>query len=382
MNARALDATHLTELVPPASIAEARTGREALARLLDRERAAAADFLLALADFDRRRGWEALGHASLFAFLTRELGLSKGGAFFRLTAARLLVRCPEVLAPLRDGRLCITSVVELARVVTPENQAEVLPRFFGCSSREAREVAAALAPRADPPRREVVTLVQPMPQASHLTLAAPTTVAVVQSTEPRAVAPTLDLAPPPAREIEPLSADLRRLHLTVSTRLLDKVAAARRGLGHALPGATTEQVLEVALDLLLERQARRRSQVRRPRSAASPAVPAASSPASPPALGLAGTAATPVRHVPAAVEREVRLRDGDRCQFPLDAGSVCGSVDRVQLDHIHPLALGGPTTAANLRCTCARHNRRAAELALGPAVAETRRRWGPRRRRG
>jgi hypothetical protein len=230
----------------------------------------------------------------------------------------------------------------------------------------------------------VVTHVPRAPQATRLALTAPATVAVVQSTEPRAFAPApapvLDLAPSPAPEIEPLTADLRRLHLTVSTRLLDKVAAARQGLGHALPGATTEQILEAALDLLLDQQARRRSQVKRPRSDVPPAAPAASSPASPPALGSAGTAATAARHVPAAVEREVRLRDGDRCQFPLDAGGACGSTDRVQLDHVLPLALGGQTAAANLRCACARHNRRAAELALGPAVAESRRRWGPRRR--
>lgn len=73
--ARALD-----ELVPPDTLAEARAHREELMRLLRREREAAADFLLALADFDRRLGWRQLGHASLFAFLTRELGLSNGAA--------------------------------------------------------------------------------------------------------------------------------------------------------------------------------------------------------------------------------------------------------------------------------------------------------------
>ena len=46
---------------------------------------------------------------------------------------------------------------ELARLLTPENQAELLPRFFGLSTREAKEVAAAISPRQDPPRREVVT---------------------------------------------------------------------------------------------------------------------------------------------------------------------------------------------------------------------------------
>ena len=49
-----------------------------LADLFQRERAAMADFLLALADFDRERLWLELGYSSLFHFLHRELGMSKG----------------------------------------------------------------------------------------------------------------------------------------------------------------------------------------------------------------------------------------------------------------------------------------------------------------
>src|SRR5512136_1393626 len=96
----------------------ARRLRDGLATLLRAERTAAAEFLLALADFDRRRGWELLGHASLFAFLHVELRLSRSAAFWRLSAARLIRRFPDVIEPLRDGRLCLSSVAELAKVLT------------------------------------------------------------------------------------------------------------------------------------------------------------------------------------------------------------------------------------------------------------------------
>jgi hypothetical protein len=159
MNAIALtvDPLALNDLVPPASLEEARAFRDDLGRLLRRERGAAADFLVALADFDRRRGWERLGHASHFSFLTRELGLSSGAAQLRLSAARLLPRHPAVEEALRAGRLCLSTVGQLARVLTPANEAEVLPRFFGLSAREAQEVVAAIRPDPTPPRREVVT---------------------------------------------------------------------------------------------------------------------------------------------------------------------------------------------------------------------------------
>ena len=82
-------------------------------------------------------------------------------------------------------------------------------------------------------------------------------------------------------------------------------------------------------------------------------------------------------HVAAAVEREVRRRDGDRCQWPLDAGGVCGATWQVELDHVVPLAFGGGSDAANLRCLCKAHNQRAAALALGEGMVV-----GARRRPG
>src|SRR5690242_21464154 len=134
--------------------ARVQAGR--LADLLRRERAEMAEFLLALADFDEQRGWLELGYSSLFYFLHRELGLSKGAAQYRKTAAGLVRRFPEMVEPLRDGRLCITSVVEVAKVLTAENRHEVLPRFFQRSRREAMALAAALQPSAAP-HRDVVT---------------------------------------------------------------------------------------------------------------------------------------------------------------------------------------------------------------------------------
>jgi 5-methylcytosine-specific restriction endonuclease McrA len=283
-------------------------------------------------------------------------------------------------------------VGQLARVLTRENEAEVLPRFFGRSAREAAELAAELLPRAEPPMRALVTpLAAPRPaslpiprpmegpqpslvdlaqhalapcqglsvDAPHPTALPPAPLHTYEVPVPDRVAPPRQDPPRPA-EIEPLTAELRRLHLTVSKGFLQKVATARTGLSHALPRATTEQILEAALDLLLERQARRKARVKRPRRTGKASTPTPTSSGRP--------------HIPAEIEREVRLRDGDRCQFPLDVGGVCGSTWQVELDHVVPLALWGPTIAANLRCACAAHNRYAAELLLGAASASIRRR--------
>jgi hypothetical protein len=248
----------------------ARDLADRLASLLRREQGAMADFLFALADFDRRRAWLALGYTSLFYFLHRALKLSAGAAYHRKTAAELLQRCPEVIEPLRDGRLCLSSVVELSRVMTVENAAEVLPRFFHASKQEARAVAAELAPRDVLPTRVVVTAVPPTraavsapsPSSPALDLGQPFRLGETGQSAPVASTPRL-AAPPVPSNVEPLTADLRRLHVTVSKRFTEKLEAARDALSH--PGADVETILEAGLDLLLERAAKRRGLVKRAR---------------------------------------------------------------------------------------------------------------------
>jgi hypothetical protein len=139
----------------------ARERSNHLAALLRNEQRAMADFLLALAEFDRQKLWRELGHASLFSFLRRELGLSAGAAQYRKTAAELIQQFAEVEAALRDGRLCLSTVIEVAKALTAENRHEVLPRFFGLSRREAEMLAASIRPAAIIPQRDVVTTIRP-----------------------------------------------------------------------------------------------------------------------------------------------------------------------------------------------------------------------------
>lgn len=317
-----------------------------LAGLLRRERHAAAEFLVALADFDRLRAWTELGYTSLFYYLHRELGMSKGAAQYRKTAAELIQRFPEVVEPLTDGRLCITSVVELARVITPENRGEVLPRFFNVSRDEAKDIAAEVRPVAVPPQRAVVTPISdPRSEPGALT---PSGVHA-ESAPGSTVEPLLRVPSPRPAETVPLTAALSRLHLTVSRRLLAKLHEARDALSHSHPSASADEIIEVGLDLILERAAKRRGLVENPRSAP------------PPSSGDT---------IPAHVRRAVWNRDGGRCTFPLANGGVCGSTERMELDHVVPRALGGEPTVENLRLRCRCHNVVEARRVFGDEVMD------------
>ena len=254
----------------------------------------------------------------------------------------------------------------------------MLPRFFGLSRREAMEIVAELQPHPAPPRRTVVTSPRAAParvgSAASLTANAPAglcakvaagspdELTLSEGTVPRgpaegsqsgAVSPdelTLgenELAPAavarPA-EIVPLTAQERRIHVTVSARFLRKLEDAAAALSHALPGATAEAILEAGLDLLLAQAEKRKGVVEKPRKAPRPAK---------------------ADHIPAHVKRAVWARDGGKCQWPLASGGICGCTRRLQFDHIQPLALGGKSTIENVRLLCKAHNLLAARLAFG-----------------
>jgi hypothetical protein len=377
----------------------ARQLANVLLDLLRRERDALAEFLFALADFDRKRAWSDLGHNSLFAFLVRDLGLSNGAAAYRKAAVELVQRFPLVLDAIREGQLCITTEFELAKVITDENAAEVLPRFFGTSKRDAQNVVAELAPRPVT-ARTIVTAVgataPAVPAGVHDACGRLADWVRANSTPPTREGPVLSSAaapvePPapapvpssvPARTVvDPRTAELSRVHLTVPRRLLEKLATARDALSHSHFGASDAEVLEVGLDLIIDRHRKRRGIGAKPRAKKSaPAAPPVSSQPAPSSSAPAPAAATTSadrsappaeappppafppppwtprsRHVPAAVARAVWERDKGCCAWPLESGGVCASTYQIELDHIDGFALGGATTVERLRLLCKPH---------------------------
>jgi hypothetical protein len=268
---------------------------------------------------------------------------------------------PAIEAALRSGDLCLSTVNEVAKVLTPENRHEVLPRFFGLSRREAEDVAVSLRPAEVIPVREVVTAIRPAVRAAAPAAGQP--VAAVgalpalsfhldEPTPPPVPvpAPVSQPAPPPARDsIEPLDAERSRLHVTVSRRFLEKLEAAKDALGHACPGGSAEEILERGLDLVLAEHAKRKGLVEKPLKAPRPSRTDA---------------------IPAHVKRAVWRRAGGRCEFLLESGERCGCTRRLEFDHIDPLARGGPSTIENVRLACREHNLLAARRVFGDAVMD------------
>src|SRR5512133_3457405 len=108
-----------------------------------------------------------------------------------------------------------------------------------------------------------------------------------------------------------------------------------------------EEILEAGLDLLLERDAKRKGLVKKPLKTPRPS--------------------SDPEYVPAHVKREVWKRDQGKCQWSLASGGICGSTRRCEIDHMKPRALGGESTVENCRICCDLHNDRAAREVFGDA---------------
>ncbi|MBK8997950.1 MAG: HNH endonuclease [Myxococcales bacterium] len=155
-------------------------------------------------------------------------------------------------------------------------------------------------------------------------------------------------APPataPRGRVEPLSPASVRVEFTASVAFRDKLEQASALLSHTVPGGDLATILELALDVLIERETKRRSGAGKPRKRRE------TKPGS--------------RHVPVEVQRAVRERDGDQCTFTDAEGRRCSAKRFLTIEHIDPFAKGGPTTVDNCCLLCRPHNAHRARQVFG-----------------
>ena len=302
-----------------------------LYELRKQERGLLVEFLEYLAELDRRQLYLELGFSSTFAFLVDHLGYTGSAAFRRTTAARLAARFPVVLAYLGDGRLCLTTLVELRDVLEESRLGEILDRAAGRTEAQVRELAAALRPSPAP-----MDLLRRLPEPKPAEPAAP----------PVTAGPAVTPPARPAPRIEPISEELRVLRVTVGRDFVADLESARAALSHQIPDGNMVKILHECLRRTLRECQRRRQGAGKRRAGARKSEAAG-------------------RYVPAEFRTEVWRRDEARCTFVGTSGHRCGSTHQLELHHIRPFAKGGESTVSNLTLMCSRHNRFLADQDYG-----------------
>jgi hypothetical protein len=285
--------------------------------LLSRERITLVPILEAIGRVEEGKLYLDLGYDSMWAYLKRALGQSEAMIHYRLASSRMLRRFPQVAEPLRNGRLCMTVLASLAKVLNEENVDELLAEAMGKPTRQVKRIVRKHDPKPVP--KDVVTQ-------------APRSSEVVSM--PAAAQPV---------QTEILTESLARKHITIDLEYETLLKAARAALSNRMPGAAELDILKEGLRQIVKQAEKQKGIVDKPRA------------------DKVATDGAIFR----SVKRLVWKRDGGTCQWRTEDGGICGSTHRVQFHHKEDRAKGGLGSPENIILLCSVHNLYAAQIAWG-----------------
>jgi hypothetical protein len=370
-----------------------------LTELVTQDRRVEADLVAHIGEVEGRRLFARHAFPSMFAYCTQVLHLSEAEAYRRITVARAARRYEGLLDMLRDGRMHLTGMALVLRVLKPENYRSVLARATHCTKLEIQKLVAELSPRPDVhagirklPQKRVRASVGAQPPSSASGSAfsrdavGPTEGMAravsgsdpavpelfPETVEPFATGtgmatrcdiqgePTGPLAGPKPQArpavIEPLSPARYKVQFTASQELRDLLERLTALMRAEVPDGDLAAIIERAVSEKLQRlEARRYGKTKAPRRT------------------LADTVTTPgSRDVPAALRRAVYARDEGRCTFVDAQGRRCPERHRLEFHHDCPFGKGGDTNLVNVKLLCEQHNRYLAEVDYGKATVQAR----------
>jgi len=270
-------------------------------------RGATATLIAHLAELEKRELHLAHGFRSLYGYCRNVLHLSEHESYNRMEAAHAARRFPVIVPMLAEGLLHLPAVCMLSPRLRDEDHLALLGAAMHKSRAEVEELLARWFPRD--------------PGASWV-----------------------------RRGVSPLAADRYQVTFAATGATIAKLRQVQELLSHAVPTGDVAEIFDRALDALLAEAARRRhAATDHPR------------PARPTAPGS--------RHIPAAVERAVWVRDEGRCAFVAGTGRRCEERKFLEFHHQVPWTAGGPATPANLSLRCRAHNAYEASVYFGPIRA-------------
>jgi 5-methylcytosine-specific restriction endonuclease McrA len=300
------------------------------------ERSATVELVAHLAELIGRRTDLGEGWGAVYEHCRSHLHLSEDAAYNRVAAARAVRRFPVILDHLAEGWVSVTTVKVLAPVLTQENHVALLKETRHRRRSEVEIIVARVAPRAEKPGSvHKLPARKPLPAPAVDPPAAP--IGPVSST---GGAPAETPEPPrPAAfrpPVKPVAPARFRIDVTVGQEGHDALRLLQDLLAREFPGGDVSKVVEHCLIATA-------AEVRREMTAAtrSPRAPRPSKEGS--------------RAIAARVRRTVWKRDGGRCAFVGPHGR-CTQTRYLELHHIHPFALGGPSTVENIALRCRAHN--------------------------
>lgn len=330
-----------------------------------------------LAVFDSRRLCLDEGFRSAYEYCTNALGFDEQEAYRRIRVARIIRAYPEAFLALASRKVTASALVVLAPWLQKDNAPNWLKAVEGKSKRAVEALVAAKYPQAPQPdhvrnlpiQSMVVSSAPPMAiEVGEPSFPIPSDRQEVLATNPNApeVHAPIDGGPP---QMLPITADRVRVGFDAASALAQMIERMRQLLRHKYPEGRLEDLIREAVSEYLDRKdPERKLELKTAKSAAAALTAGTLEDAKDrlPTRYLRAWATG--RYIPAKVKSAVWARDEGRCAWRNKDGSVCGSKDWIEYDHVTPYARGGRSDdPRNLRLVCRQHNQ-AAALAAGFSV--------------
>ena len=321
-----------------------------LKALAGQERELLTKILHHLKEVERRKLFSDFGCSSLFDYATKELGYSEGQAYRRIQAMRLMRELPELEQKIQSGKLNLSNISkaqsffkELKRSggskqgVSTHTKLEVLTELENQSTRQAQKQLFAMNPQAALPKEKERIVAEDKTELRF----------VVDDATREKLEQVRSLLGPQGSSL-----GYAELINSMADLCVQSLSEKRFGKKRVQKDKKEAKTVTVFAELAREKQ------VDEPPREKQVAKTVTSQVAE---LARERKVAKPLnqkRYIAKRTKHEVWQRDKGRCCH-------CKTKQGLQYDHIHPLALGGETTARNLRILCFHCNQRAAMQVFG-----------------
>ncbi len=284
--------------------------------LSTRYKRAEAELLEILAQVDRHRIYLKHGHASLFLYVVRELGLSEGVAYNLITVARKAAEVPELREHIAKGSITLSNARRITPILTRQNKDQWLEKASSLSQRQLEKEVAKVRPQSETQEsasyvtENRVKLVVGLFESDMLAL--------------RRVQDLLSQARGRAVSLEETIVTMTQAHL----KRFDPVRRAKRQI--AKKGVIEGKLRAKPDSIQVESVVSAPKQPKRAKR-----VP-----------------------IPANLLHQVRLRDQGRCTHTSTDNSEkrCNQSRWIEIHHKIPVSEGGENTLENLTTLCSAHH--------------------------
>jgi hypothetical protein len=345
--------------------------------LVRRDRRCTAEMLGVIAEIDDRKLWAAQACPSMFAFCMEHFHMSEAVTAKRIWAARTARRFPVIFEMVARGELHLSGIQQLAKHLTNENHQDLLDRAKHKSSRQIELLVAEVAPKPDVPSRvralprqreeETQTLSRGEPKHEPAAIGDESPGSTISPSEGfRAEAAATTSNSPigsssrgTTKPIVALSPRRYKIEITVDQETHDRLRMLEDLLGQQLSNGDPALIVSRALELLLTETLKKKAALTdRPRARAE---------------SNERDRPNRTRAIPAAIRRNVWLRDKGCCAFVDERGVRCRATRAVEFHHIQPFGKGGTHQADNIALRCRAHNQYQADLDFGTLVMNRKR---------